>query len=230
MKNYIKKILTLGAIALPMLFTSASIARAADMQERIRDSVKILNRKQGSSEPIPAVLLNHAKGVAIFTLTKAGLGVGGQGGEGIVMVRLNGVISHSWSAPSAFNLGGASLGAQIGFTEVRYIVILNTDDAVKHFTSSEKINWDATATGTAGSDTGTEKVSTTDLARRDVIVYKDSGGIFGGATFGGTSIECKDEINRKEYGENVQLKDILNGKVQAPKSAGHLYRILDGKV
>lgn len=200
------------------------------MPERIHDAIQILNQKQGSSEPIPVRLLNHAKGVAIFTLTKAGLGIGGQGGEGIVMVRINGVLLHSWTAPSAFNLGGASLGAQIGFTEVRYIVLLNTDDAVRHFTSSEKVNWDATASGTAGNDTGTEKVSTTDLEKRDVIVYKDSGGVYGGATFGGTSIECKDEINQKEYGTNVLLKNILNGKVSAPKSAERLYRLLDSKV
>ena len=119
------------------LFFFSPVLRAADMHERIQTATQILEQKQGSDEPIPADLLDHAKGVAIFSLTKAGLGIGGQGGEGIVLLRLGQKAVSTWSAPSAFNLGGGSLGAQIGFTEVRYIVVLNTDDAVRHFKPGE---------------------------------------------------------------------------------------------
>ena len=85
------------------------------------------------------------------------------------------------------------------------------------------------ATGTAGSDTGTAKVSTTDLEHRDIVVYKSTGGIFGGATLGGTSVERKDAINQQAYGDDVRTKNILNGKVKPPKSADQLYSLLDGK-
>jgi lipid-binding SYLF domain-containing protein len=213
-----------------LLFTSTLALRAAEIPERIQNAIQILDLKQRSSSPIPQELLNHAKGVAIFNITKAGLGIGGQGGEGIVVVRLNGMLSHSWTAPSAFNLGGASIGAQIGFTETHYIVILNTDDAVHHFTSSEKMNWNATATGTAGSDTATEKATTTDLEHNEVVVYKDTDGVFGGATLGGTSVEYKDEINQHAYGSDVQMMNILNGKVPPPPTADRLYKLLDGKM
>ena len=221
------KLLALGSIL--FLLTTPNLLRAADMHERIQTATQILRDKQHSDDPIPADLLSHAKGVAIFTITKVGLGIGGQGGEGIVLVRLNDMLWHSWTAPSAFNLAGGSIGAQIGFTEVRYIVVLNTDDAVRHFTGSGKLNWDATATGTAGSDTGTERVSTTDLEHRDIVVYKSTGGIFGGATLGGTSVERKDAINQQAYGDDVRTKNILNGKVKPPKSADQLYSLLDGK-
>ncbi len=221
------KLLTLGAALL--LLTPAVFLHAAEMQERIHTATQILDQKQHSDEPIPAHLLNHAKGVAIFSVTKVGLGIGGQGGEGIVLLRLGDTNSHSWTAPSAFNLAGGSIGAQIGFTEVHYIVVLNTEDAVRHFTGSGKLNWDATATGTAGSDTGTERVTTTDLEHREIVVYKDSGGIFGGATLGGTSVERKESINQQAYGGNVHTKNILNGKVQPPASANRLYVLLDGK-
>lgn len=225
-----KPFVTLAAVgSILLLLTAPDLLRAAGMHERIQTATQILGDKQHSDEPIPADLLNHAKGVAIFSLTKVGLGIGGQGGEGIVLVRLNDMPGHSWTAPSAFNLAGGSIGAQIGFTEVRYIVVLNTDDALQHFTSSGKLNWDATATGTAGSDTGTARASTSDLERRDVVVYKDTGGIFGGATLGGSSVERKDEINQQAYGDGVRTRNILNGKVQAPSSAGHLYSLLDGR-
>ena len=197
------------------------------MRERIHSATLILDQKQHSDEPISAELLSHAKGVAIFSITKVGLGIGGQGGEGIVLLHLGD--GRSWTAPCAFNLGGGSLGAQIGFTEVHYIVVLNSDEAVRHFTGAGKVVWNGTATGTAGSEVGTEKVSTTDLEHRDVVVYKDSGGIFGGATLGGTSVERKDAINQQAYGDNVRTKNILNGTVHSPKSASRLYTLLDAK-
>jgi lipid-binding SYLF domain-containing protein len=105
---------------------------------------------------------------------------------------------------------------------------LNTDEAVRRFTGSGKLDWDATATGTAGSDSATAKASTGDLEHRDVVVYKDSDGVFGGATLGGTSVERKDSINQEAYGDNVRTRNILNGKVHPPKSAGRLYQLLDG--
>jgi len=219
----------LAAASIPLLLASPALLRASDMHERIQSSIQILDQKQHSDEPIPAELLNHAKGVAFFSITKVGLGLGGQGGEGIVTLRHSGLVGHSWTAPSAFNLSGGSVGAQIGYTEVHYIVVLNTDDAVSHFTHSGKVDWNATATGTAGSDTGTARASTVDLENREVVVYKDSSGVFGGATLGGTSIERKDVINHVAYGHDVRTKNIFNGTVQAPKSAGRLFALLDGR-
>jgi lipid-binding SYLF domain-containing protein len=212
-----------------LLFAPTAFLRATDMHDRILTATQILDQKQHSDEPIPLNLLNHAKGIAIFSVTKVGLGIGGQGGEGIVLVRLGDSNWHSWTAPFAFNLSGGSIGAQIGFTEVRYIVVLNTEDAVRHFTGSGKLDWDATASGTAGSDTGTARATTSDLEHREIVVYKDSGGVFGGATLGGTSVERKESINQQAYGNDVRTKNILNGKVPAPASANRLYALLDSK-
>jgi SH3 domain-containing YSC84-like protein 1 len=227
MKRPLSKLLGLGSILL--LLTTPNLLRASDMHERIQSATQILSDKQHSGDPIPADLLSHAKGVAIFSITKVGLGIGGQGGEGIVFVRLSDMQWHSWTAPSAFNLAGGSIGAQIGFTDVHYIVVLNSEDAVRHFTGSGKLDWNATASGTAGSDTGTTRLSTSDLEHRDVVVYKDTDGIFGGATLGGTTVERKESINQEAYGDDVHTRNILNGTVQPPKSAGHLYSLLDNK-
>ncbi|SDU18723.1 Lipid-binding SYLF domain-containing protein [Verrucomicrobium sp. GAS474] len=211
------------------LFSQTAFVQAADMKERIQSAIQILDQKQDSADPIPASLYAHAKGVAIFTVTKAGLGIGGLGGEGIVVARLGDMKLRSWTAPSAFNVSGASIGAQIGFTEARYIVILNTDHAVRQFTSHGKTRLNATASGTAGSDTATAKASTADLEKTEIVVYKDSAGVFGGATLGGTSIERKNSINRAAYGNDVRIKDILNGTIKSPASTDRLYLLLDGK-
>jgi lipid-binding SYLF domain-containing protein len=214
---------------LAVLLLTSLTAQAANMRERINDATDILDKRQGSVDPIPTDVLLNAKGVAICTIIKGGIGLGGQGGEGIVMVRHLGAAGPVWRAPSAFNISGMSLGAQIGFTTIRYIIVLNTETAIGQFVGTGKIKWDATATGTAGQDTAVESETTRQLEQHAVLVYRDSGGLFGGATFGGSSIEVKDEINQQAYGENVHIRDILEGRVSLPRSADRLYELLDGK-
>jgi lipid-binding SYLF domain-containing protein len=214
---------------LALLITSTSFLRAADMDERIHDAIKILDKRQGSADPIPEEILQNAKGVAICTILKGGIGIGGQGGEGIIVFRHLSGPAPVWRAPSAFNISGMSLGAQLGFTSISYIIVLNTDHAIGQFLGQGKIKWDATATGTAGGDTGIESQSTRDLEKHDVLVYRDSGGLFGGATFGGSSIEVKNEINQDAYGEHIHVRDIIDGTVPPPPNAQRLYDLIDGK-
>ena len=211
---------------LALLLGSTLSIRAADMDERIHNATRILEKRQGSDDPIPPEILQNAKGIAICTILNGGIGLGGQGGEGIVLIRHEGGV---WRAPSAFNISGASLGAQLGFSTINYIIVLNTERAIGQFVGDGKTKWDATATGTAGADTGVESQSTRDLEKHDVLVYRDSGGIFGGATFGGSSIEVKDEINQEAYGEHTHVRDILEGRVPPPANAQKLYNLLDGK-
>jgi len=217
------------ATTLVLLIASTSFIRAADMEQRIRDATKIVEKRQGSADPIPAEILQNAKGVAICTIIKGGIGIGGQGGEGILVFRHLGDGAPVWRAPSAFNISGASIGAQLGFSSISYIIVLNTDHAIGQFLGQGKIKWDATATGTAGNDTGSESESTRNLEKRDVLVYRDSGGLFGGATFGGSTIEVKTEINQDAYGEHIHVRDIIEGKVPPPANAQRLYDLLDGK-
>lgn len=214
---------------LVLLLASNISSHAANMRERIQDAINIVEKRQGSDSPIPVEILTNAKGIAICTITKGGIGIGGQGGEGIIMIRHRNGPSFVWRAPSAFNISGASIGAQLGFSTIRYIIILNSEEAIGQFVSSGKTKWDATATGTAGSDTGVEGESTRELEKRAIIIYRDSGGVFGGATFGGSTVDVKNEINQQAYGENVYIRDILEGKVQPPRSAERLYSLLDGK-
>ncbi|HEV3272289.1 MAG TPA: lipid-binding SYLF domain-containing protein [Candidatus Methylacidiphilales bacterium] len=217
------------ATSLSLLLASTLFVRAADMDERIHNAIKIVEKRQGSTDPIPVEILQNAKAIAICTILKGGIGIGGQGGEGIILIRHMGGAGPVWRAPSAFNISGASLGAQLGFSSISYIIVLNSERAIGQFVGEGKVKWDATATGTVAGDTGVESESTRDLEKHDVLVYRDSGGLFGGATFGGSSIEVKDEINQDAYGEHVHVRDILEGKVPVPQSGQRLYDLLDGK-
>lgn len=213
-----------------LLLASTLFLRADNMNDLIHTATDILGKRQGSVDPIPAEVLANAKGVAICTITKAGIGIGGQGGEGILMVRHQDAGGAKvWRAPSAFSISGASLGAQLGWSTIRYIIILNTENAIGQFVGDGKLKWDATAAGTAGEDTGIESESTRDLEKHSVLVYRDSGGLFGGATFGSSTIAVDNEVNQRAYGDHTYIRNILEGQVQPPASAKRLYDLLDGK-
>jgi lipid-binding SYLF domain-containing protein len=220
---------TLLSASLVLFLATTLFSRAADMEERIHSATQLMEQRQGSANPIPAEILQNCRGVAICTILKGGIGIGGQGGEGVVIVHhLTSDGTRVWRAPAAFNLSGASIGAQLGFTTTHYIIVLNTEGAIGQFVNSGKVKWDATAAGTAGDDTVVESESTRDLEQHAVLVYRDSGGLFGGATLGGTSIEIKDEINQDFYGPHIFIRDILEGGVPVPHIADRLYALLSG--
>lgn len=216
-------------LPISLLFLTTLFTHAANLEERIYNATHILEQRQGSANPIPTEILQNARGVAICTILKGGIGIGGQGGEGIVIVHhLDSAGTRSWRAPAAFNISGASVGAQLGFSTTKYIIVLNTESAVGQFVGHGKVKWDATAAGTAGNDNGVESQSTRNLEQHAVIIYRDSGGIFGGATLGGSSIEVQNQINQEYYGPHIYIRDILEGRVKVPGAADRLYELLNG--
>jgi SH3 domain-containing YSC84-like protein 1 len=217
-------------LSLALVALSSASLQADSVMSVTSNATDILEKKQGSVEPIPAQALNEAKGVAILEITKAGLVFGGTGGDGIVVLKQKGLLpwGTKWSAPLPIGFGGGSFGAQIGFSTTRMIVLLNSDQAVKTFTNPGKLEWNAAASGTAGADTSTEQVGGL-LSDVDVKIYKESGGLYGGATFGGGTIRIQDDRIKKAYGSDVFVRDIVSGKVKSPDYATRLYKLLNGK-
>lgn len=59
---------------------------------------------------IPKAVLQQAKGLAIFSVVKAGFVWSGKAGSGVVTARLS---DGSWSAPSCIATGGVGFGLQV---------------------------------------------------------------------------------------------------------------------
>src|ERR1700691_5509550 len=98
--------LVLGAVAM------ASPALASDKGELLHDA----NRVVGDLRHDPAFaqaapMISRARAVYIVPkLVKGGFIFGGEGGDGVLLVR-NG---HGWSIPKFYGMGSASFGLQIG--------------------------------------------------------------------------------------------------------------------
>ena len=226
----IMKQLSLAVLAL--IVGMGFVPAATSLPSLVNTTTQILANRQGSASPIPASELQAAKGLAIINVTKAGLVIGGTLGEGVVLVRtksgLSGMLGFdSWTAPIPIGLSGGSIGAQIGGSNTKAIVLLNSQQAVRVFTAPGKIGWDARASGTAGGDTNSQQTGGL-LSDVDVKVYQETNGLYGGATIGGLSLSINDDAIKDAYGSQVYLRDILEGKVKAPDYVHPLINLANG--
>lgn len=60
----------------------------------------------------------------------------GRAGAGVVVARLE---DGSWSAPSAIGTGGMGFGGQIGAEITDFVIVLNSREAVKSFTTGGNV-------------------------------------------------------------------------------------------
>ena len=80
-----------------------------------------------AEKAIPQSLLDRAEAIAVFPdVIKAGFIIGGRGGHGVISRRVKG----GWSAPAAFDLGGGSIGLQIGASKTDFVLLFMNDDAL----------------------------------------------------------------------------------------------------
>ncbi|KAF9425524.1 hypothetical protein BGZ94_007450, partial [Podila epigama] len=113
-----------------------------DLAGECKKASKILNSfvdpiaAKGIDNIIPPDILSKAKGLAIFTVIKAGFLFSGRAGSGIVIARLD---DGTWSAPSAIGTGGMGFGGQIGAEFTDFVIVLNTRAAVKSFSSGGNV-------------------------------------------------------------------------------------------
>ena len=98
---------------------------------------------------IPEDLLQKAECVAVFpSVIKVGLIVGGRGGRGVASCRT----AAGWSAPAFFNLGGGSIGWQIGAQATDLVMLFTNASGLESLLSDEfTLGGDASvAAGPAG--------------------------------------------------------------------------------
>jgi lipid-binding SYLF domain-containing protein len=136
--------LALGAVSTPQ--SAAEAASGAEIQHDANDTLHSFVRQYGGATE----LANKAVGILVFpSVVKAGFGVGGEYGEGILIVD---------QRPSGYyNMISASFGFQLGVQERAVIIMFMTKEALDQFhrLAGWKVGVDASVTiitlGIAGS-------------------------------------------------------------------------------
>ena len=200
---------------------SATPVLAAGLQDDVNQAATILERFQALPEKgIPRTVLKDARGVAILTVIKAGFGLSGRGGAGVVVART----AKGWSGPSGIGTGGAGFGLQIGAQVTEFVIILNTEAAVKAFAQGINVALGGDLSVAAGPIGRNVEAALLPVAA--VYTYSRSQGLFAGISLEGTIIGTRNDANAAYYGRAVSAEDILSGKVTPLAGAERLRKVL----
>jgi lipid-binding SYLF domain-containing protein len=171
-------------------------------------------------------LLRQAKAVLIVPkLLKGGFIVGGEGGDGVLLVHHAG---GEWSDPAFYALGAASFGLQVGLEQSEVVLLVMTQKGLDGILRDEfKIGAQAgISVATLGS--GVEG-AIGGASLPDVVVWSSSTGLYGGLTLDGSIIRAEPNQDSKFYGRPLTSRSVLFGGVASPRGAP-LRRDLGGLV
>ncbi|KAL0081526.1 hypothetical protein J3Q64DRAFT_1731651 [Phycomyces blakesleeanus] len=208
----------------PVLGTlSEECIKASRTLEKFIDKEEMEN---GFDNIIPVKVLQQAKGLAIFTVLKAGFLWSGRAGSGIVIARLP---DRRWSAPTAIATGGVGFGAQIGADLTDFVLVLNSDEAVHAFSKGGNVTLGGSLAVSAGPiGAGNEASITGEIGSKPapLFSYSKSKGLFAGVSIEGTALIELSKSNASFYGKPVKAEQILKGEVEPPVEGKVLYDTL----
>jgi lipid-binding SYLF domain-containing protein len=208
----------MGAAALlsASLLGSPAAHAQTSQQVTVDGARKVLNdlrhdKAFGNAEQ----LIRQAKAVLIVPkLIKGGFVVGGEGGDGVMMVHAKG----GWSDPAFYALGAASFGLQIGLEQSEVILLIMTQKGLEGVLHDDfKIGAQAgISVATLGS--GVEG-AIGGASLPDVVVWSSSTGLYGGLTIDGSVIKSEPNQTSRFYGRQVTTRDVLFGHFGSPHAA-----------
>ncbi|MFY8106174.1 MAG: lipid-binding SYLF domain-containing protein [Elstera sp.] len=202
------RITALAASLMLSLMMIVKPVMANDQQElvnRAKISVDSLRSDPNLGKPINN-LLKRAYGVMVFpNLFKAGFILGGEGGNGVLMVKGP---DGTWSSPAFFGMGSGSLGLQIGVQQSEVmLIIMNEGGLRKILNNSMKLGADASvAVGPVGA--GIEASTTANMSA-DIYTYSKASGLFGGGSLEGSVLSPREEWNAAYYGSGSTTRAIV---------------------
>ncbi|CAE6422271.1 unnamed protein product [Rhizoctonia solani] len=210
---------------------SAALVRGFSLPGEAEKAAKILesflanpDHPESALNAIPKAVLQRARGLAVFQVLKAGFVFSGKAGSGLVLARLP---DGSWSAPSCIGTAGVGWGLQIGADITDFVIVLNSEEAVRAFSMGGNVTVGGNISASAG-PIGTGGAVQASLASpAPMFSYSKSKGLFAGLSLEGTVLIERKDANRDFYGSDVPAKDILSGRVPPPEVAGKMYEVIE---
>jgi lipid-binding SYLF domain-containing protein len=202
----LQRILLATLIALPSVN-----GWAESLDKLIPDCAEILGRMK-REDIINMDLVKDAKGIVILNVTGFSIGIGGSGGDGILMAKTD----KGWSGPVAITTDGGTLGIDVGGTDNDIVILLMKEGVVSKWGNGDHFS-SSSASAVLGPKGGAAVDAS--MRNRDFNVYIWNKGAKLGVNFGGFDVNINDEANADFYGKPmVSVKDILNSAVEVPAS------------
>jgi lipid-binding SYLF domain-containing protein len=216
-------------LAVTILIAIASLTAVASDREddvnRTQKAAQVFKEIMNTPDQgIPSSLLESAKCIAIIPGDKKFAFIfGGSYGRGLATCRTE----HGWSAPIFVAIDSGSVGYQIGGSSTDIVMLFMNDHALQSL-MSDKFKLGADASVAAG-PVGRNAAAGTDLKlNAEILSYSRSKGIFAGVSLDGAAMQADKSGDKAMYGDDVNLHEILDGKVAVPASARALVEELGG--
>ena len=208
MTRIIASVLAVAVLAGVPSATLAQRSDESDEARRVREASVVLGEiMTAEDDAIPEALLGDAEGIAIFPGTvRAGFGIGGMRGRGVISARTE----SGWSAPAFLTLTGGSIGFQIGVQVADIVLVIKNRRGLENLVSNQfKLGADA---GVAAGPLGREAEASTDLQlRAQILSYSRARGLFAGVTVNGSTVRQDRDANERFYGERMETQQIVFG-------------------
>ena len=152
----------LTTVAFTIALTIPVAALAASAAELDRDATAALNALY-KKYPSAVALSKNAKAIVVFPkIVKAGLGIGGETGDGVMQVKGKTV--------GYYNTSGISYGLQAGAQTFGYALFLMTDSAVQSLGTGEGFEV-GVGPSVVLMDEGAAKKTTTTTTKSDIYAF-----------------------------------------------------------
>ena len=121
-----------------------------------------------------------------------------------------------------YTISGMSVGLQVGGSSTDYVLLIMNKKAVDALLKGKtSLGKDATAAAGPGA-TATGDIGT------DILTYARSQGLFAGVSLSGATLEPDNEANKRLYGKDVTVEDIvIKHGVTATEGGKPLDKLLD---
>jgi SH3 domain-containing YSC84-like protein 1 len=192
---------------------------AVDVNKELNSAADVM-RDMASSKQVPTSLLDQSKCIAVLPdVTKAGFGIGGKHGNGVVSCRT----SSGWSAPAFISISGGSVGLQAGVAKQDVILLMNDQGAQQ----LREGHWDMGAEAIAAGPTGGAEAASTTGWKTPVLSYTRSSGAYAGANLAGSKLSADEDMIHNQYGKSTKFSNVLDGQVKPEPSAKPFMSALD---
>ncbi|KAL4908506.1 hypothetical protein BDW74DRAFT_101313 [Aspergillus multicolor] len=202
----------------------ASLGSECKKATQILDSFINGSWRGSPGRELPERVLRNAKGLAILTVTKAGILGSLRFGSGILIARLpdnpDGA-GAGWSPPSAISTFGLGFGGQAGFELTDFVFILNDIESLQTFSKLGSLTVSGNfsiAFGPLGRNAEIAGGLSTNGGGK-MMSFAKTKGLFGGVSLESGVLVERRWANKRFYGRKVTAAEILGGDVQAPEAA-----------
>jgi lipid-binding SYLF domain-containing protein len=199
-----------------ILFGSVSAHAQGKQDEKIRKSAAVLRAFASMKENIPVQLMQKAEGIVVIpNLIKAGLGVGGQRGKGVAMLKK---ADGSWSNPVFVTLTGGSIGFQAGVQAIDLVMVFTKGNTLTKIADGEfTLGGDISV---AAGPVGRSSSATTDTNfDAEIYSYSRSKGLFAGLTLNGSRLSADGDANSAFYKSGSSASSIFNSTTSSKNAA-----------